>query len=53
MEEYMKESGDQRVEYLSLPNTDDETIGARFHPGVKAHAKAAKVLAERIKELKA
>ena len=53
MEEYKAESGDERVEYLSLPNTTDETIGARFHPGVKAHAKAAEVLAARIKELKA
>ena len=51
MEEYRKESGDERVEYLELPETDDETIGARFHPGVKAHAKAAEVLTARIKEL--
>ncbi len=53
MEEYKKESGDQRVEYLSLPEADEETIGARFHPGSKAHAKAAGVLTARIKELKA
>ena len=53
MDEYKKESGDDRVEYLELPETTDETIGARFHPGVKAHAKAAEVLTARIKELKA
>ncbi len=51
MDEYIKESGDEHVEFLLLPNTTDETVGARWHPGVKAHAQAAEVLTARIREL--
>ncbi len=42
---------DQSVSYLRLPNTTNETIGARWHPGVKAHEEAAKVLKEYLNKL--
>lgn len=32
------------------PNTTDETMGARSHPGILAHEKAAKEFAHYIKE---
>lgn len=41
---YRSESGDERVFYLQLPNTEGEDLGARSHPGLPSHAKAADVL---------
>ena len=49
--DHRKESGDERVEYLALPDTEEGLIGARFHPGVKAHERAASIIAARIREL--
>lgn len=43
---YQAKTADQDISYLQLPDTTDETIGARCHPGVKAHEAAAKVLGE-------
>ncbi|OPJ64466.1 SGNH/GDSL hydrolase family protein [Clostridium oryzae] len=48
---YMKKIGDKKVSVFQLPNTTDETIGARSHPGVLAHKKAAKELTGYIKEI--
>jgi lysophospholipase L1-like esterase len=47
--DYMKKTGDKKVSVLQLPTTTDETVGARNHPGVLAHAQAAKVLIGYIK----
>lgn len=44
LERYKAESGDKRAYLLPLPNTTQETVGARQHPGVKAHQAAAEVL---------
>ena len=41
---YQKQSGDENVAFLQLPNTTEETVGAHAHPGVKSHERAAKVL---------
>lgn len=51
VDEYIRKSGDSRVSYLSLPNTTEETVGARWHPGKLAHEAAAKVLTEYIRQL--
>jgi lysophospholipase L1-like esterase len=48
---YIEKSGDKKVSVFQLPNTTDETIGARCHPGVLAHEKAAKELSSYIKEI--
>ncbi len=46
---YADETGDKRVSYLSLPNTDENTVGARQHPGILSHQQSAKVLSEYIR----
>lgn len=48
---YIKETSDKRVSVFQLPNTTDETVGSRCHPGVLSHKKAAKELIEYIKEI--
>ena len=48
---YKVQSGDEKVESLLLPDTTEETFGARQHPGVLVHEAAAQVLAKRIKEI--
>lgn len=50
VEEYQKRTGDKKVSVFQLPNTTDETIGARWHPGKLAHEKAAKELADYLKQ---
>jgi lysophospholipase L1-like esterase len=51
VKEYEQESGDDKVHILVLPNTTQETIGARFHPGEKAHRQAAGLLADYIRKV--
>lgn len=51
VEAYKKKTGDQKVTVFQLPNTTDESIGSRFHPGVLAHETAAKQLTEYLKPL--
>lgn len=46
--EYQLETGDQRVSFLLLPDTDENTVGSRQHPGRLAHERAAAVLADRL-----
>ncbi len=48
---FRKESGDIKTFFLQLPNTTEETVGCRFHPGVKSHERAAKVLTEYLAQL--
>ena len=48
---YQKQSGDENVAFLQLPNTTGETVGAHAHPGVKSHERAAKVLIEYLKPI--
>lgn len=49
--EYKKETGDQRAAFLLLPATTEETMGSRGHSGKKAHAQAAEVLADFLKTM--
>jgi hypothetical protein len=51
VKEYIGETGDDRVFVLELPDTTEETIGSRMHPGELSHKKAAEVLTGYIREL--
>ena len=48
---YSRESGDRNVDYLSLPNTAEGELGARWHPGYVAHRRAAEIIAGRLREV--
>ena len=48
---YKNEFNDRNVSIVQLPNTTEETIGARLHPGKLSHEIASKQLANYIKEL--
>ena len=40
-----KELNDDKIRFIQLPNTSEEEIGARSHPGVVAHKKVADIIA--------
>lgn len=46
---YQKESGDKEIDFIELPNTDENTVGSRMHPGYYAHLKAAETITAAIK----
>lgn len=48
---YIKDTGDQKVSVFQLPNTTEETVGSRQHPGILSHEKAAKELTTYIREI--
>ena len=50
VDQYRAASGDSRVFLLTLPETTEDTYGARRHPGTAAHRAAAEVLAAFLKE---
>ncbi len=50
LERYQRKSGDENCSYLRLPETTDETVGSRMHPGYLAHLEVSKVLATRLRE---
>ncbi len=49
--QYKEESGDKQLESVKLPLTNAKTVGSRQHPGPAAHALAAEVLCEKIKQI--
>ncbi len=49
--EYVRLTGDRKASVFQLPNTTEETMGSRSHPGKPAHEKAAKELANYLMEL--
>jgi len=49
--EYRAQTGDARVSVVRLPDMTPDTVGARNHPGKRAHAQAAAVLSEAIRPL--
>lgn len=51
MNRYQKDTADHNVNFLGLPDTTAETVGAHAHPGVKSHERAAKVLIEYLQKL--
>ena len=50
MNTYQRETKDTNIAFLQLPDTTDETIGSREHPGERSHARAAQVLIEYLKK---
>lgn len=52
VEEYKAATGDQRVEYLKLPDCTGD-VGARFHPTPRAHERVAKALVEHLQSYQA
>lgn len=48
--QYCTETGDTRAFYLNLPNNTLKTMGARQHPGLACHQRAATVLSSFLKE---
>lgn len=51
VETYRKSTGDAKVSVVELPGTTQETIGARRHPGVLSHEKAAGALVKHMKQI--
>lgn len=51
VDKYIKKTGDALVSVFQLPNTTEETVGARSHPGKLSHERAARALAEYLKEI--
>lgn len=49
--EYANRASDDKAAYVSLPDTDETTVGSRQHPGELSHKHAADVLIEYIKTL--
>ncbi len=48
--DYRRETGDNRVDYITLPNTEVDAYGAHMHPGYASHVAAAKVLTRYLAE---
>ncbi|MNC81193.1 hypothetical protein D3C75_1342490 [compost metagenome] len=48
---YVQLTADRKVSVFQLPNMTEETVGARSHPGVTAHEKAAEALKGYLKEI--
>lgn len=48
---YKKRTRDGNVSVFQLPNTTEETIGSRSHPGLPAHTKAADELTVYLREI--
>lgn len=51
MDRYQETTGDGNTAFLLLPDTTEETFGSRQHPGEKAHARAAEVIAAYLKTI--
>ena len=51
IERYKVQSGDIGIELLVLPDTTDETVGARQHPGILAHHLAAQIITKWLRKM--
>ena len=49
--EHRRADGDERVHFLLLPACREKEIGARMHPGVNYHRRAAELIAEKIRAI--
>ena len=47
---YKRKTGDERVEFVKLPDTLEGEFGSRQHPGHRSHERTAKILVEKIQE---
>lgn len=50
VDNYRCNYGDSKVSIFQLPNTTEETVGSRCHPGILSHEKAAMELSAFIKD---
>ncbi len=50
IEQYKKTSGDERIVFVPLTESNDETVGSRCHPGRPCHEQAAEKLVRVIKD---
>ena len=48
---YKAETHDNNIRFLMLPAVNKDTVGARQHPGVKAHEIAARILTDYLKSV--
>lgn len=48
LSDFIELTGDQRTEYLPLPDTKPDEFGSREHPGVRSHRRAAHAICKRI-----
>ena len=48
---YKAETHDNNIQYLMLPAINKDTVGAREHPGLKAHEIAARILTDYLKSV--
>ncbi|PYE48861.1 SGNH/GDSL hydrolase family protein [Paenibacillus barcinonensis] len=48
---YIKQTGDRLVSIIQLPDTTEEMMGARTHPGELSHRRAAEVLTAYIRKI--
>ena len=46
---YISDTGDNNIKFLQLPSVNDETVGARSHPGRKSHEIAAGMITDYLK----
>lgn len=51
MNDYVHETQDKRAAFLQLEDTTKEQLGARQHPGLAAHQKAAQIIANHLKRV--
>lgn len=49
--QFKEQTGDENISFVLLPDTTDETIGSRCHPGRKSHEAATAVLTEHIRSV--
>jgi hypothetical protein len=50
LDNYTKATGDNNVSLVLVPDTNDETVGSRMHPGVKEHEIAADLVIKEIRK---
>jgi len=48
---YKAETGDNNIEYISLPENKPEQLGSHGHPGYQDHQDTAKVIIERLEKI--
>ena len=49
--DYKKETGDERAGYLELDAADDNTVGSRQHPGKPCHLAASQKITAHLKNV--
>lgn len=46
---YIRDTNDHNIMYLQLPDTPEDSLGSRCHPGIRSHERSAKILTEYLK----